>query len=174
MRKVHAITSMIHNTGSYNGKEKYLPRSFKGCRYRVQVDTETWVPPPSWEPRQTPYHVKVKTRVQGSKDMAQWGEERPKNQKTMAGPKAKTSWLCDIGKWPLLASVSLPIKEGELFLPGPSYGIFETSNDIIKVTVFWTVKCNPNGSVFLKSKFIYLFWVVLGLHCCVRAFSSCG
>ena len=27
---------------------------------------------------------------------------------------------------------------------------------------------------FLKNKFIYLFLAVLGLHCCVRAFSSCS
>lgn len=148
MRKVHAITSVIYNTGSYSGKEEYLPRSFKGCRCRVQVDTDTWVPPPSWEPLQPPDHVKVKTRMQGSRDMAQWGEERPKNQKTMAGPKAKASWLCDIGKWPLLASVSLPIKEGELFLPGPSYGIFETSNDIIKVTVFCNCQVQPKWKFF--------------------------
>ena len=28
--------------------------------------------------------------------------------------------------------------------------------------------------LFLKNKFIYLFMAVLGLRCCVRAFSSCG
>ena len=27
---------------------------------------------------------------------------------------------------------------------------------------------------FFKNKFIYLFLAVLGLHCCVRAFSSCS
>ena len=27
---------------------------------------------------------------------------------------------------------------------------------------------------FFFNKFIYLFLVVLGLHCCARAFSSCG
>ena len=27
---------------------------------------------------------------------------------------------------------------------------------------------------FLKDKCIYLFLAALGLHCCVRAFSSCG
>ena len=27
---------------------------------------------------------------------------------------------------------------------------------------------------FKKNKFIYLFLAVLGLHCCVRVFSSCG
>ena len=29
-------------------------------------------------------------------------------------------------------------------------------------------------SSFLKNLFIYLFMAALGLHCCVRAFSSCG
>ena len=30
------------------------------------------------------------------------------------------------------------------------------------------------GYVFLKYKFSYLFLAALRLHCCVRAFSSCG
>ena len=28
--------------------------------------------------------------------------------------------------------------------------------------------------IFFKNKFIFLFLAVLGLHCCVPAFSSCG
>ena len=32
----------------------------------------------------------------------------------------------------------------------------------------------PQFFIFLINLFIYLFLAVLGLHCCVRAFSSCG
>ena len=31
-----------------------------------------------------------------------------------------------------------------------------------------------NILIFLINYFIYLFLAALGLHCCVRAFSSCG
>ena len=31
-----------------------------------------------------------------------------------------------------------------------------------------------DGAFFLKTECIYLFLVVLGLHCCAQAFSSCS
>ena len=34
--------------------------------------------------------------------------------------------------------------------------------------------CNSHCPFFLINLFIYLFLAVLGLHCCTRAFSSCG
>ena len=48
---------------------------------------------------------------------------------------------------------------------------------IIKYNVEFSSLCyiaGPCWLSFFKFLFIYLFLAVLGLHCCVRAFSSCG
>ena len=48
---------------------------------------------------------------------------------------------------------------------------------IIKYNIEFSSLCyiaGPCWLSFFKFLFMYLFLVVLGLHCCVRAFSSCG
>ena len=41
--------------------------------------------------------------------------------------------------------------------------------------IFFFSVWKPLGLRFaLKKKFIYLLLAVMGLHCCLRAFSSCG
>ena len=42
------------------------------------------------------------------------------------------------------------------------------------VTMSITLLSNADECLFIFKNFIYLFLAVLGLHCCVRAFFSCG
>ena len=67
--------------------------------------------------------------------------------------------------------------------PGPNAGPPSPSNPALTLTLRkvqqqqWVHnRISPllNDALFKKKKLIYLFLAALGLHCCMRAFSSCG
>ena len=54
-------------------------------------------------------------------------------------------------------------------LPSPFETCHEPATTLICVYIFLEFHC-----IFFKINLFYLFLAVLGLHCCMRAFSSCG